>query len=368
MMMAAAATICQDVRTCSPSTLNLVSPCFQQQACQRTHILTSAFWLPQVCQPDQYDFWADTRPLTPSPAPSYGPATATDASGSSNGTTAAVYDGDGATLAAAGLGAIAPGAGASPAALYAWVRESAMPMAQCHNCPDRAICPGGAVVVPQPGYWHSAPNSTQMHRCPKPNACLATRGASVESTGAAAAAFLASLSTANASGVFAAATAAGFGGSGYFGLGTVSSGELRSQVLLLCQQQWYASRPPGAAALSRLVNAPPPTLPPTSAAQPQQQLQEPPPPLPCYLWGVPADHPGSYMQLQCAPGYTGQLCASCQRGYFLTSDLDCAKCLAVPATAALVTLGESELDLKSAETASGTCFAVTVLLGVILKL
>eukprot|EP00198_Chlamydomonas_reinhardtii_P002999 XP_001692335.1 predicted protein [Chlamydomonas reinhardtii] len=292
-----------------------------------------------VCQPDQYDFWADTRPLTPSPAPSYGPATATDASGSSNGTTAAVYDGDGATLAAAGLGAIAPGAGASPAALYAWVRESAMPMAQCHNCPDRAICPGGAVVVPQPGYWHSAPNSTQMHRCPKPNACLATRGASVESTGAAAAAFLASLSTANASGVFAAATAAGFGGSGYFGLGTVSSGELRSQVLLLCQQQWYASRPPGAAALSRLVNAPPPTLPPTSAAQPQQQLQEPPPPLPCYLWGVPADHPGSYMQLQCAPGYTGQLCASCQRGYFLTSDLDCAKCLAVPATAALVTLG-----------------------------
>ena len=36
--------------------------------------------------------------------------------------------------------------------------------ATCRNCPSNARCGGGAVLVPLAGYWHSAPNSTLMHR------------------------------------------------------------------------------------------------------------------------------------------------------------------------------------------------------------
>lgn len=41
----------------------------------------------------------------------------------------------------------------------------------CVTCPTGAYCPGGAVVSPQSGYWHSAPDSPQMHLCPNPAAC-----------------------------------------------------------------------------------------------------------------------------------------------------------------------------------------------------
>jgi hypothetical protein len=34
----------------------------------------------------------------------------------------------------------------------------------CNVCPSGATCPGGAAVVPQPGWWHSAATSAQMHR------------------------------------------------------------------------------------------------------------------------------------------------------------------------------------------------------------
>eukprot|EP00198_Chlamydomonas_reinhardtii_P003019 XP_001692355.1 predicted protein [Chlamydomonas reinhardtii] len=43
--------------------------------------------------------------------------------------------------------------------------------AKCMACPDRATCPGGAVVVPKPGYWHSGPDSPKLHRCPFQPAC-----------------------------------------------------------------------------------------------------------------------------------------------------------------------------------------------------
>jgi hypothetical protein len=35
----------------------------------------------------------------------------------------------------------------------------------CEPCPEGASCPGGAVIVPQPGWWHSAADSAQIHRC-----------------------------------------------------------------------------------------------------------------------------------------------------------------------------------------------------------
>jgi hypothetical protein len=35
---------------------------------------------------------------------------------------------------------------------------------QCRACPDSATC-GGTYLVPQPGYWHSHPRSTQVGAC-----------------------------------------------------------------------------------------------------------------------------------------------------------------------------------------------------------
>eukprot|EP00878_Enallax_costatus_P045481 GHUV01054839.1.p1 GENE.GHUV01054839.1~~GHUV01054839.1.p1 ORF type:complete len:106 (-),score=5.27 GHUV01054839.1:146-463(-) len=37
--------------------------------------------------------------------------------------------------------------------------------AVCEPCPTSADCPGGAVVSPLPGMWHSAPFCDQVHRC-----------------------------------------------------------------------------------------------------------------------------------------------------------------------------------------------------------
>jgi hypothetical protein len=34
----------------------------------------------------------------------------------------------------------------------------------CLTCPTHASCPGGALLVPAAGYWHSSPTSMVMHR------------------------------------------------------------------------------------------------------------------------------------------------------------------------------------------------------------
>jgi hypothetical protein len=41
----------------------------------------------------------------------------------------------------------------------------------CKPCPDNAHCPGGTVVLPNPGYYHSADRSVQMHACPIASSC-----------------------------------------------------------------------------------------------------------------------------------------------------------------------------------------------------
>jgi hypothetical protein len=42
----------------------------------------------------------------------------------------------------------------------------------CDLCPPYANCTGGSVLLPLLGHWHSHTNSTQMHKCQKPSACL----------------------------------------------------------------------------------------------------------------------------------------------------------------------------------------------------
>eukprot|EP00879_Flechtneria_rotunda_P003163 GHRR01003385.1.p1 GENE.GHRR01003385.1~~GHRR01003385.1.p1 ORF type:complete len:1192 (+),score=313.72 GHRR01003385.1:611-4186(+) len=41
----------------------------------------------------------------------------------------------------------------------------------CTECPSNARCPGGAIIIPEPGFWRSTATSTQLHRCRNPDAC-----------------------------------------------------------------------------------------------------------------------------------------------------------------------------------------------------
>ncbi|KAL3155043.1 hypothetical protein ABBQ38_011563 [Trebouxia sp. C0009 RCD-2024] len=42
-------------------------------------------------------------------------------------------------------------------------------------CPNNAECLGGAILIPEQGYWHSAADSTYMASCPNPSACSGAR-------------------------------------------------------------------------------------------------------------------------------------------------------------------------------------------------
>ena len=42
----------------------------------------------------------------------------------------------------------------------------------CDACPANANCTGGDAIVPLAGFWHSHKYSSQLHRCPRPEACL----------------------------------------------------------------------------------------------------------------------------------------------------------------------------------------------------
>ena len=55
----------------------------------------------------------------------------------------------------------------------------ALPPVKCRPRPRNAQCmrlAGGARVVPQDGYWHSAANSTELHVCPRRGACKCASG------------------------------------------------------------------------------------------------------------------------------------------------------------------------------------------------
>lgn len=45
------------------------------------------------------------------------------------------------------------------------------PLVPCQQCSERAECPGGPVLVPKNGFWHSTPFSPQLHRCLSDDAC-----------------------------------------------------------------------------------------------------------------------------------------------------------------------------------------------------
>ncbi|KAG2425203.1 hypothetical protein HXX76_013956 [Chlamydomonas incerta] len=133
----------------------------------------------------------------------------------------------------------------------------------CAPCPDAAECPGGAVLFPSAGAWHSAANSTHVAACPTDSACRA--------------------------------------------------GDEDAQTVLLNCQQWWYSRPLGfnysAFAASVLANDSR-AFPLAPGALPDGGYNYSDPAL-CVLWGLPPDHPAAYMQKQCSPGYSGTLCGVC---------------------------------------------------------
>ncbi|KAG2486979.1 hypothetical protein HYH03_014352 [Edaphochlamys debaryana] len=152
--------------------------------------------------------------------------------------------------------------------------------AVCQPCPANAHCPGGGALAPRPGYWHSAANSTAIHRCFSDAACTPPSPP------------VAANATAMATDV--------------------------STALVACQQAWYASQPPGARVLAAF-----------NASSPDST---------CLLWdsgpGYAAATP--YTELECAPGYHGRLCATCDPGSFLSPSFECNPC---PSPGATVVLG-----------------------------
>ncbi|KAG2448259.1 hypothetical protein HYH02_006843 [Chlamydomonas schloesseri] len=182
--------------------------------------------------------------------------------------------------------------------------------AACLSCPAHATCPGGAVVVPEPGYWHSAPDSAWVHRCPQTAAC----GDSSHLLQDWPSLSLLPNSTSAASNNANASTDA---------LGAAAQvvpafSDTRSETLGWCQLSAYGRQLAGSVNVTALRS------------------------LSCDAWG-PAIESSSihsdvgvsaaaaaattgYLAAQCAQGYTGHLCGACQPGYYGNAELECNAC------------------------------------------
>ncbi|KXZ51163.1 hypothetical protein GPECTOR_13g650 [Gonium pectorale] len=324
--------------------------------------------------------------------------------------------------------------------------------AVCRSCPAHAACPGGPLLVPASGYWHSAPDSPRLHRCPQARACTSPAPAATGNEGVASSrwADMPSLDPASmqvgfdeasgalyllldirqgtstrrnastAAAAFATGAAATYpstvtlvqqllatvaGGtqlqgqllypeaavSGYDALGLYAGGPLgldvRSRWLMLCQQLGYQA---DSIARSASLSTPTPVglmllLPPgggsgeptvivygnnstdaagvqyggvvsasevdalvhwaagcaslwTGAAAWSQQQQQLDVGAPGAATAAATTPVAAYLQLQCAPGYTGHLCAACAPGRYVTPDFECRACSSPGATAVLAVL------------------------------
>ncbi|KAG2493093.1 hypothetical protein HYH03_008756 [Edaphochlamys debaryana] len=150
----------------------------------------------------------------------------------------------------------------------------------CLSCPDNAVCPRGLDMAPLPGYWHSSPRSPFMHACLYQAAC----------------------SDASAPGVRAAAAALS-------NSAVVADLKLRLEDIL---GPLSNNRTLMLAALRQHV------LTSGAAGAPRRSLSG------SNSSNVTAI--ADYLQAQCAEGYTGNLCATCQPGYTLNSFFWCTEC------------------------------------------
>ncbi|EFJ43308.1 hypothetical protein VOLCADRAFT_96559 [Volvox carteri f. nagariensis] len=249
----------------------------------------------KTCPSGQYGLWHDDRPsLTAISVVGGDLSGATVTAGGASGNQGIYYQRMNATL---------------------YAQDSA-----CRICPINAVCLGGAVIVPTPGYWHSAANSTKIHTCPNPSACNFDGDVKMFPD------WLYSM---------------------------VLQSEYRTKLLARCQLEWYASTlgpvPQGrngtttldltshARELMQLLqNSSIDLLPAVLLNSDNPAFQMRAPDLPrCLVSGLPSGHPDSYMQQQCAEGYTGNLCAACVPGYSIDSAFNCKRCPQVARTVGL---------------------------------
>ncbi|KAG2446307.1 hypothetical protein HXX76_000895 [Chlamydomonas incerta] len=191
-------------------------------------------------------------------------------------------------------------------------QAAAASQAACLRCPNNAICPGGRLLVPNPGYWHSAQDSALLHRCPQQAACGnpmdGRRWPEIHRTQSTAAT---TLTNANAS------LSSGLSTGDLPGL----SYDARSEWLIVCHQQLGTSSGGGGGTLEVAGNS-------TSSLVATEAAAAA-----CGSAGG-----GGYMQLQCAVGYGGNLCATCTPGYFQDSELSCTSCPSLAYTVVIAIL------------------------------
>ncbi|KAG2441113.1 hypothetical protein HXX76_003965 [Chlamydomonas incerta] len=233
-----------------------------------------------------------------------------------------------------------------PGSLVELVQSLASVSAACLECPENAICTGGRVVVPEPGYWHSSAFSLYMVRCPNAAACSLDPPEQPPAPAAAGNETTAGDGTSAGDG-----TAAGDGtstgrptisiASVAESLTMLSADDPRTTQLAMCQAWTFAggNADPNATAyapcalsdlagetwraneLLRSIQADVAAA--AAAAAGQRSVSR-------ALLQLEAGAPGgptSYMQQQCAEGYTGNLCAVCVDGYVLTSSgFECTTC------------------------------------------
>ncbi|KAG2501455.1 hypothetical protein HYH03_001235 [Edaphochlamys debaryana] len=259
-----------------------ITPCNPGERLDLRWSLTSCI----VCTDDQYSFWTDSRPDLQE---LIGEAMA------QVGVTSESF-----TLAA--LGRVP---GVVTERIQSWVVQE-QSASICNNCPEGAYCPGGAAVVPLPGYWHSAANSTQMHLCPQSSAC---EGFWTDINVTAAGSNASAASTTRTAQAPAVRT-------------SILENDPRVRGLRSCESLWYAQWPPGASVLA-------------DPSASQSDMEQGDSPTACLLWGVQAHHPNSYMQQQCADGFGGRACTVCQKGHFTTPEFECESCQSVDWSAAL---------------------------------
>ncbi|KAG2442491.1 hypothetical protein HXX76_002577 [Chlamydomonas incerta] len=152
--------------------------------------------------------------------------------------------------------------------------------ASCQSCPEHATCPGGAVVVPEPGFWHSAPDSAWMHRCPQQQACGDSSHLDDWPP------LLAPTTVANATDAATGASAAPTADAHVvFALLSLQCGDWGPAAAAMNRSGWNASG--GSSLLGSRAG---------------------------------------YLAAQCAQGYSGNLCAACQPGYYSNAELECNTC------------------------------------------
>ncbi|KAG2433877.1 hypothetical protein HXX76_008230 [Chlamydomonas incerta] len=179
---------------------------------------------------------------------------------------------------------------------------AAMALAACGVCPRRQV---GLLADPRPPLSQAA--------CEGSTTFAADVSAAAAAPVAVASASAAGAAAADAAAVSQIATTLGL-------MGVLDD---RTLGLAACQQLWYAARGAADSANTSTTTGQNCTTD-SSATPPQQQASALPA---CAVWGaVSSDAAGSYMQQQCAEGYTGNLCAVCQTGYTPNLDFACEPC------------------------------------------